>query len=93
MTKTMSKAATQRLITSDFYHEVYATVKAWDYYLRTDDKEAADEMMHKWTMAKLALKFITGKSYGFMRDNKSFSLVNEADYTDILFREQPFTLE
>ena len=81
----MTKAAMKRLLKSDFYHEVYAIIKAWDYYLRIDDKETADEMMHKWSIAKLALEHITGKLYGFSRDSEGCSLVNERDYNDRLF--------
>lgn len=80
----MSKAAMQRLMGSDFYHEVYEVLQAWDYYLRANDRKEADEMMHKWGMAKLALKHITGKSYGFSRDDEGWRLVNGADYDDIL---------
>ena len=82
----MTKAAMDRLVKSDFFREVCETVEAWDYYLHAKDREAADECMHKWMMAKLALKHITGKSYGFSRDGETVSIVNEADYSDTLFK-------
>jgi hypothetical protein len=42
-------------------------------------------MAIQWSVAKLALKHITGKTYGFSRNNETYSIVNEADYSDILF--------
>lgn len=80
----MTKAAKQRLLGSKFFHEVEATVKAWDYYLQTGDREAADEMMREWKVAKLALEHITGNVYGFSRNGETYSIVNEQDDDDRL---------
>jgi len=80
----MTKAAMKRLLKSDFFHEVEAVVKAWDYYLAIEDKTSADEMMHKWHMAKSALEYITGNIYGFSRNGKTYSIVNERNYDDRL---------
>jgi hypothetical protein len=87
--KTMSKAAMKRLLRSEFFHNVEELVKAWDYYLGNNRKHAeqyrkeADEMMHKWDMAKLALEYITGNIYGFSRDGTgNYGIVNERDYSD-----------
>lgn len=81
----MTKAAMNRLIKSEFFHEVCEQVVAWDYYLRKKDQESADKCMERWFMAKVALQFITGKCYAFSRNDESVSIVNEADYTDVLF--------
>ena len=85
----ISKAAMKRLKKSEFFHEVENVVKAWDYYLRNGnrhdnpDRKDAEEMMHKWGMAKLALEHITGNIYGFSRDGVgNYSVVNERDYND-----------
>lgn len=78
----LSKAAMKRLKDSEFFREVQDVVKAWDFYLATGDKESADEMMHKWSMAKLALEHITGNLYGFSRNGETYSIVNERDYND-----------
>jgi hypothetical protein len=81
--KKISKAAMGRLVRSEFFHEVEAVVKAWDWYLQKNDKPCADEMMHKWFMAKPALKFITGETYAFSRDgNGNYYVVNEKDTGD-----------
>ena len=81
--KRMSKASMQRLFKSKFFHEVEAIVKAWDYYLARGDSKNADEMAHKWTIAKLALEHITGKGYRFFRDGiDSYGVVNERDSND-----------
>jgi len=87
MKEKISKAAMKRLLKSKFFEEVLEVVKAWDYYLVVGDKEAADEMMHKWFMAKLALEFITGNSYSveFSRKRETYSIVNEQNYNDRLF--------
>jgi len=82
--KTLSKAAKDRLIKSKFFHEVEEIVKAWDYYLLTNNREASQEMMHKWEIAKLALEHITGNLYGFSRNGVTYSIVNERDYDDRL---------
>ncbi len=74
-----------RLKGCKFYHEVCDTVVAWDYYLHIDDRASADECMHKWAMAKLALEHITGNLYGFSRNGETVSIVNERDYNDRLF--------
>lgn len=78
----MTKAAMNRLTTSNFWHETCEIVIAWDYYLHTGDREAANECMHKWEMAKLALEHITGNTYGFSRNGETVSIVNERDYND-----------
>jgi len=93
--KKLSKAAMNRLLRSEFFHNVDDIVKAWDYYLLVieqkrrnrleydDEKKCIDEMMHKWSVAKLALEFITGNIYDFSRDgNGNYSVVNEGDYSD-----------
>ena len=80
----MTKAAMKRLLKSDFFHEVEEVVKAWDYYLAIKDRKSSDEMMHKWSMAKLALEHITGNIYGFSRNGETYSIVNERDHNDIL---------
>ena len=80
----MTKAAKERLLKSKFFHEVDEVVKAWDYYLSTGEKELANEMMHKWSIAKLALEHITGNVYGFSRNGETYSIVNERDRNDIL---------
>lgn len=81
----MTKKAMNEFLKSDFYNELCGLVKAWDYYLKVGNKEFADQMMHKWSIAKLALKHITGKTYGFSRDGVGkFSIVNEHDYDDRL---------
>jgi hypothetical protein len=82
--KDISKAAMKRLMKSEFFHEVEEIVKAWDYYLLTNNREASKEMMHKWEIAKLALEFITGNLYGFSRNGVTYSIVNERDYEDRL---------
>ena len=84
----MTKAAKQRLLASRFFHEVAEIVKAWDYYLHIGNREAADEMMHKWQIAKLALEHITGNLYGFSRNGETYSIVNERDYSDRLIVEK-----
>ena len=81
----MTKAAMTRLKKSEFFHEVCEVVVAWDYYLHINDRAAADEMMHKWSMAKLALEHITGNLYGFSRNGETVSIVNERDYSDRIF--------
>ncbi len=81
----MTKAAMARLKGSKFYHEVCDIVIAWDYYLNTNDRASADECMHKWMMAKLALEHITGNTYAFSRDGEIVSIVNERDYSDRIF--------
>ena len=81
----MTKAAKDRLENSDFFHEVCETVIAWDYYLHTGNKKVADEFMYKWQMAKLALKFITGETYGFSRNGETVSIVNERNDDDCIF--------
>lgn len=78
----MTKAAMKRLLASNFFREVEVIVGAWDYYLSIKNRESADEMMHKWSMAKLALEYITGNIYGFSRDDEGYSLVNERDHSD-----------
>ena len=96
MTKAaMTKAAMNRLMKSDFFHEVCDTVKAWDYYMRVGNRVLADEMMHKWGMAKLALKHITGATYGFSRDlaGGTYSIVNEKDCNDILIHGESALIE
>jgi hypothetical protein len=80
----MTKAAMKRLLKSEFFLEVQMVVKAWDYYLNAGDKELANEMMHKWEMAKLALEHITGNIYGFSRNGETYSIVNERDYGERL---------
>jgi len=91
MNETKKKiAAMKRLKKSEFFHEVEETVKAWDFYLGKGygvyvekHRKEADEMMHKWGMAKLALEFITGNLYGFSRDGEgNYSVVNERDYNE-----------
>ena len=79
---TMTKAAEARLRKSNFFREVVDIAGAWDYYLTIGDREAANEMMHKWEMAKLALEHITGNLYGFTRDGETYGIVNERDYND-----------
>lgn len=81
----MTKAAMKRLTTSKFYHEVCDIVVAWDYYLNVSDRKSADACMHQWTMAKLALEFITGNLYGISRNGETVSIVNERDYNDRIF--------
>lgn len=81
----MTKAAMTRLMKSEFFRNTCDVVTAWDYYLSNGDQEAANEMMHKWSVAKLALEVITGKVYGFSRTDKEIRIVNVADYTDELF--------
>ena len=81
----MTKTTKNRLLKSDFFQEVCATAVAWDYYLRIKDQDKADEMMHKWEMAKLALEYITGNLYGFSRNGETVSIVNERDYSDRIF--------
>jgi hypothetical protein len=81
----MTKAAMKRFKASKFFHEVTNVVYAWDFYLKTGKEEMANEMMHKWEMAKLALEYITGKVYGFSRNGETYSIVNERDYNDRLF--------
>lgn len=81
----MTKAAMERLKRSEFFHTTCEVVTAWDYYLYTKNKEAADEMMHKWEIAKLALELITGETYGFSRNGETVSIVNERDYNDRIF--------
>ena len=79
----ITKAAMKRLMESKFFHDVEETVKAWDYYLKNNDRESADEMMYRWSMGKLALEYITGNLYGFSRDGAgNYSVVNERDYND-----------
>jgi len=90
----ISKAEMNRLRKSEFFHNVEEIVKAWDYYLLVIEqkqnenleydyeKEAVDEMMHKWEVAKLALEFITGNLYGLSRNREVYSVVNERDYND-----------
>ena len=78
----MTKAAMERLLKSEFFHEVAEVVKAWDYYLTVGDRESADEMMHKWDMAKFALEYITGNLYGFSRNGETYGIVNERDYNE-----------
>lgn len=80
----MTKAAMERLKKSDFFHEVEKTIKAWDYYLSIGKDDLAEDMMHKWLMAKLALEHITGNLYGFSRNGETYSVVNERDYSDRL---------
>ena len=75
--KKISKAAMTRLLKSEFFCEVAQTVKAWDYYITIGDKNLADEMMHKWLIAKSALEFITGNNYEFSRDGETYSIINE----------------
>jgi hypothetical protein len=81
----MTTAAMKRLRKSEFFSELVMVVKAWDYYLTTGEKELANEMMHRWEMAKLALEHITGNIYGFSRNGETYSIVNERDYNDRLF--------
>lgn len=81
----MTKAAMTRLMKSEFFHTTCEVVMAWDYYLHEGDRQAADEMMYKWQMAKLALEHITGEIYGFSRDGETVRIVNEADCNDVLF--------
>lgn len=81
----MTKAAMTRLKKSDFFHKVCEIVVAWDYYLHIGDKESANECMHKWDMAKDALRFITGEIYGFSRNGETVSIVNEYNYDDRIF--------
>lgn len=81
----MTKAAKTRLEKSDFFHEVCDIIVAWDYYLHINDRESADECMHKWEMAKKALEFITGELYGFSRNGETVSIVNERNYDDRIF--------
>jgi len=80
----MTKAALKRLLKSKFFHEVEEVVHAWDYYLTVGDRKLADEMMHKWLMAKLALEYITGIPYGFSRNGETYSIVNELDHDEKL---------
>jgi len=92
--KKLSKAAMDRLVKSEFFHEVESIVQAWDYYLLVieqkrrnrieydDEKKCCNEMMHKWDVAKLALEFITGNIYGFSRNGETYGVVNERDYSD-----------
>jgi hypothetical protein len=80
-----SKAAMKRLLKSNFFNEILAVVKAWDYYVATGDNALADEMTHRWLMAKEALKFITGNVYGLSRNGTTYSIVNENNYDDRLF--------
>lgn len=80
----MTKAVMKRLKESVFFHEVEEIIKAWDYYCRTNNPLGANECMHKWEMAKLALEHITGNLYGFSRNGDTYSIVNERDYTDRL---------
>jgi hypothetical protein len=80
----MTKAAMKRLLKSEFFHEVAEVVKAWDYYLTVGDRKSSDEMMHKWSMAKLALEHITGNIYGFSRNGETYSIVNKRDYNERL---------
>ena len=76
-------ASMQRLIKSDFFHEVEGLVQAWDYFLGTGDEERAAELMHKWKIAKLALKHITGNYYRFSRDGTgNYSVVDEINHSD-----------
>jgi hypothetical protein len=82
--KAISKAAMERLMKSKFFHEVEEIVKAWDYYLNEGNREASNEMFHKWEIAKLALEHITGNIYGFSRNGETYSIVNEHDYNDKL---------
>jgi len=80
----MTKKTMNEFLKSEFYREVCEIIKAWDYYMKTKDP-TADEMMHKWCVAKLAIKHITGKTYGFSRDGHgNYSIVNERDYSDRL---------
>ncbi len=83
----MSKAAMQRLVKSEFFHEIRNVVAAWDYYLTIRDQEQADAMAEKWCMAKLALEHITGNLYGFSRNDETYSIVNERDYNERLILE------
>ena len=81
----LSKAAKERLLRSDFFHEVEEVVKAWDYYCKIGDIPKSKEMRHEWRMAKLALEFITGNIYDFSRDlNGNYRVVNTRDCNDIL---------
>ena len=80
--KNMSKAARKRLMKSEFWHRIVDIVKAWDCYLAIGDNKSADACMHEWSMAKLALEHITGESYGFTRNGKTYGIVNERDCTD-----------
>lgn len=73
----MTKAALKRLLKSEFFHEVEEVVKAWDYYLTIGNRKLADEMMIRFSIAKLALEHITGISYGFSRNGETYSVVNE----------------
>jgi len=81
----MTKAAMTRLNKSEFFREVRDVIVAWDYALYSKDRETSDALMHKWEMAKLALEFITGDTYGFSRNDETISLVNERNYDDRLF--------
>jgi hypothetical protein len=93
--KKMTKASQNRLIKSEFFHEVRDVVKAWDYYLSIGDRKAADEMMYKWQIAKLALEHITGNLYSFFRDKcGTYFIFNECDHSDkIIFGRNEYKKE
>jgi hypothetical protein len=80
----MTKAAKNRLLKSEFFHEVEAIVDAWDYYLVVGDQASANEMASKWFTIKPALEYITGKPYSFSRKNGIYSIVNDLDHNDRL---------
>lgn len=78
----MTNAEMKRLTGSEFWHDTCENVIAWDYYLHTNNRKAADECMHRWDVAKKALEYITGNLYGFSRNGETVSIVNECDYND-----------
>jgi len=101
MNKKLSKTAMNRLKNSEFFHDIENTVKAWDYYLldveqkrRNNleyDTKPVDEMMRKWEVQKVALKYITGNLYGLSRNGDTYSVVNERDYNDRIISGSNFS--
>jgi len=82
--KEMSKAAKKRLMGSKFFHEVEELLKAFSYYQAEGDTQTAEEMWHKWEIARLALEYITGNSYEFTQYEKYFAVVNYHNREDKL---------
>lgn len=92
--KKMSKAEMKRLEGSGFFRDLREIVKAWDYYMKTGNKECSVIMMHQWLIAKQALLHITGNIYAFSRNGEGdYCLVNEKNHNDKILVGKNFYTE
>lgn len=84
---------------SEFFYEIKTIIFGLNYFTEKVHDESVDDDMRKanrnlmnqclaqWEVAKSAILYITGKTYAFTRTDDCYGIVNEADESDWLYKD------